>query len=138
MAKKEKEITWDDLETFESVGSRFGAVWVSITERGSLILSAGFAHKAKLRGEGGPTHAILSYSGSNKSIIVDFTSDSEAPGALKLTKAGNITITSTSFWKYFDLDPKPMVGRYPIKKVKIPKRGSVWVVTLSDKIDSTN
>lgn len=138
MAKKEKVRVWDDLETFESVGGRFGGGWVSVTERGSLLFSAGFAHKAKLRGQAAPTHALLSYSGVNNAIIVEFTSDAEASGALKLTKGGNVTITTTSFWKYFNLDPKKFVGRYTPTKTKVPKRGSVWIIDLSEKIASNS
>jgi len=135
MAKQKKEKVWDDLETFESVGGRFGKGWVSISERGSLIFNAGFAHRAKLRGKDSPTHATLSYSGSNNAIIVEFTSDADVAGALKLTKRGNVSITSTSFWKYFDMDPTKFVGRYNPTKTKIPKRGSVWIVSLDEKVD---
>ncbi len=137
MAKTEKAKNWDDLETFKSVGGRLDQGWVTVSERGSLVLSVGFAHTAKLRDQF--THAILSYSGANNAIVVEFTADADAAGALKLTKGGNyVTITGTSFWEYFGLNLKNFLGRYIPTKMKIPKRGSVWVISLNEKVEPTS
>ena len=132
MPKVKEQESWEDLETFTSKGARIKDAKITIIETSSMLLNAGFCHKASIAEK---SHVIVSYSPQNKAIVFQFTSDANALGALKLIqRSGGASFGSRSFFNYYFLNPKKLAGRYEPIKRKLPKIGDAWIIYLDKRI----
>jgi phosphatidate phosphatase PAH1 len=130
---KEKGLeSWDDLEVFTSKGAKLKDVRITITDTCGILFNAGMCHKASLEDK---SHVILAYSAQMKAIVFQFTSDSNAKGALKLLKrTGGASVGTRSFFSFYFLDPKKLAGRYEPVKERLPRIGEAWVSYLDKKL----
>jgi hypothetical protein len=130
---KEKGLeSWDDLEVFTSKGAKLKDVRITITDTSTILFNAGMCHKASLEDK---SHVILAYSAQMKAIVFQFTSDSNAKGALKLVKrTGGASVGTRSFFSFYFLDPKKLAGRYEPVKERLPRIGEAWVLYLDNKL----
>lgn len=133
MIKKQvKEEAWNDLEIFTSKGAKIKDPWVTVTDTSAFHFNAAFVHRATITKS---SHVILGYSPIKKSITFQFTSDSQAEGALTLVqRPGGSSVGSRSFFNYYFLNPAELAGRYTPKKIRIPRIGEVWAINLESKL----
>jgi hypothetical protein len=132
MPKPTGQENWDDLEVFTSKGAKLKDARITITENCTFVLNAGFCHRADVIEK---THVVVSYSPQNKAVVFQFTSDSNAVGALKLIqRSGGASFGSRSFFSYYFLDPNQVAGRYEPAKKRIPKIGDGWVINLEHRL----
>jgi hypothetical protein len=132
MKKLAKDETWADLEIFTSKGAKIRNPWVTIADTSAFHFNAAFVHQAAIAKS---SHVILAYSPLRKAITFQFTSDSQADGALTLVqRPGGSSVGSRSFFNYYFLSPVDLAGRYVPKKIKIPKIGEVWAINLESKL----
>lgn len=127
--------SWSDLDAFTYTGVRLGEPVVTISARNTMTLTSGFLQLAKSQ-LNAMTHVLFSFSKSENAIVIDFTNNSSKPGALKMTKRGNVSIAARSFFNWLQLDSDKVKGKYIAKLEHIPDRGKFWVVYLSEKISS--
>ena len=123
---------WSDLERFTKKGARIGKAFITISKRGTLTLSSGFIHNAKIQ-LCKKTHVLLSYSRSQKAIVINFTDDETEAGAIKMTLRTNALLAVRSFLNYHHLDFSNIAGKYLPKLETIPKSGSCWIIYLNQK-----
>ena len=132
MKKNKKQDAWGDLEIFTSKGARIKNPKVTILEGSTFLFNAAFVHQAGITKV---SHVIIGYSPKQNAITFQFTSDSQAEGALTIVhRTGGSSTGSRSFFNYFFLDPKTLAGRYVPKKVKLPKIGDIWIIDLNIKL----
>ena len=132
MKKKDRQETWDDLEIFTSKGARIRDPKITILENSTFLFNAAFVHKADMTKT---THLIIGYSPLRRTITFQFTSDSQAEGALTIVhREGGSSVGSRSFFNYFFLNVKDLAGRYEPKKIKVPKIGDAWAIDLNNKL----
>jgi len=124
--------TWDDIQVFTAKGARIGEPKVTILETAQILFNAAFVHLADISKK---THVVLGYSAANRAIIVQFTSDEQAPGALKIVKrSGGASVGTRSFFNFYFLKPRGLAGHYSPKKERIPRIGDAWVIMLDDRL----
>jgi len=132
MVKEKGTENWEDLEIFTSKGAKIKDVRVTITKESTILFNAGLCHRASLATK---SHVIVAYSQQNRAIIFQFTSDSNAAGALKLIqRSGTASIGTRSFFSYYQLNPQVLAGRYEPTKEKLPKIGEAWIIRLDNKL----
>ena len=127
--------SWDlsDLDTFTEVGAKLADSYVSIASRGMMIPNSGFCHRIREQLDG-CDYVLLSYSRNSNAIVMQFTDDSHAPGAIKITKRGKgISFGARTFFHWYQLSLDDTKGRYEPKPVHISKKGDCWLLELNKK-----
>jgi hypothetical protein len=134
MVRQVKEkFEWGDLETFEALGFKLGRPEITISASAkTFTMSSGFVHRAKKQ-IANNTHVVLSFSKQNEAIVFEFIDRPDAPGAIKMTKGANISISGTSFFNYNSLNPSDIKGKYSPELHNIPKKGNCWIIFLRKK-----
>ena len=132
MVAPNKTYDWTDLEQFRNVGGRQGIPTVNISERLGMIFNSAFIQEAG-KELSTNTHILLSYSKNSNAIVLDFTTDAKAPGAIKMTRGKNISIAAKSFCNHYRFTAKQVQGHYTPMKHQITGRGTAWVIDLSRK-----
>ena len=133
VGQSKEKLEWGDLETFEALGFKLGRPEITISGTAkTFTLSSGFVRRAKKQ-IANNTHAVLSFSKQNEAIVFEFIDRPDAPGAIKMTKGANITISGTSFFNYNTLNPGELKGKYTPELHNISKKGNCWVIFLGKK-----
>jgi len=123
-------------EVFTKIGARLSTTNITILPKGSFFFSAGLVHLENLAKF---SHCILGYDATEEAICFQFSNDEKAPGAIRMNhrKAGNSSIQSGAFFRYYKLDPIKLSGKYPVQKESIPERGEWFVVYLKPTSSGT-
>jgi hypothetical protein len=128
------KIDWEKLIPFSEKYQKKIRPLVTVYSRGVIAFNAGFMAEAKREIEDN-SHLHLSYHPEAKLIVFEFAPDKNRPGALKMSKRGNIFIAGRSFFNRFKLDPNRVAGKYTPKQEHIPRRGKCWLIDLNERID---
>jgi len=121
--------TWADLEEFTQKGAKSSTIRATITPKFTTILSSGLIRKMGKVFENN-SHVVLHYSKANKAIVMEFTTDSNRKGALKLIKNHNCAISFNGFLKHYNLANTSVQGSYQPELINIPGMGNQWTIFL--------
>ena len=120
-----------DFVTFTRPGSRLVNSFVRLTERGGFLFSSGCVHAERLTQY---SHCVLAYNSMARKILLTFVKSKEVDEAIKLTHRAekNSSLQSSSFFRFFKLDPKILEGRYHLEK--IPRKETIYIISLNEKV----
>jgi len=136
--KKTNGESWD-IDWFVGKSGRIADSYITISGKGTFLLSSGFVHEADLQNSGNQLYVRFSYYKPKNAIIFDFTEDTQVEGGYTLVFRGksakSASVSSRAFFKKNNLDPEQLSGRYSPEKKRIARVGALWFIDLNKKLE---
>lgn len=122
---------------FTKPGTKLSNKFISILPKGGILFSAGLVHEAKVNTY---RYCVLAYDEGARAILLQLTSDEEREGIIKLTHriTKNTSLQCGSFFKFFNLDPANIAGRYKVEKNNVRRQGEWMTLYLDEQLKKGN